>query len=428
MKPQHLFFLALATLFTILAAWLFTQERQPGQVGESRLGEPLIANFAMNDVAVIRLSSSQDRLTVRRTADRWTIEQKDGYPSSYNKVSAFLQQVWSSTIAQNVTAGASFYPRLGLVRPGTDGASIEQVGTLVEFLDEEGRELAWLLLGREVASGAAAEPMMMSPASQARHVLTNASGEQVLVVNDAFDAARPDALEWLDASLFSLRNIVSIAVRGADEQGWTVERADGSSDFRLTDQAEDESLDTSKASQLRSFLSFVSFSDVAAARDDEWQPNYDVVLVLENGLQVELELVVPEPANEEGEESSIDVSLADVRVRVSEIRMPEAPTQSQESDGDQAADDDTVDGTEETESAEPSEDEQAAAQAQQVYEQALKEGEALKERQGWVFSVSRGTFEVLLQEREDLIAVPEEEEASAEAADDPSSTVLELGD
>lgn len=245
------------------AAFLFHRKQAASWAsGNLAIGQKLLGNFQVNDVAEIRIQQDTSKLDLVKTNDIWRVRERGNYPADFSKISQLLLKVNDLKIVQTIPVGPSQRGRLDLLPPDskTNAASV------LEFLNVNGQSLRALWLGKnhEHESGSPSPSPEESGWPDGRYVLVATNSPTVAVISDALGEAVPQADQWLDKTFFKVEKPRSIAVNFPDAtNSWELVRAGETNDWKLADAKPDEKLDSSKASETADSFSSLAFNDVA---------------------------------------------------------------------------------------------------------------------------------------------------------------------
>lgn len=274
-----LIIVALGLVLGGLAFFINKQDGSSANPQGSTMGQKVLPNFPLNDVAGIKIQTQTGKVELKRQDDTWKVVERHNYAASFDQISSLIKKVWELKVTQDVAIGQSQFTRLNLVSPeSTEAASAapDKVGTLLVFTAADGKELGRLLLGREHGGSKpdASDPMaaMMGGGGMpnGRYIAVGKEPKTAIVVNDTFNSASVEPKEWLDHSFVRVEKAKTITVTGpTPETSWKLERAADGEDFKLVDAKPGEEFDTANASVYKSILSSVSFSDIAPKDDAE---------------------------------------------------------------------------------------------------------------------------------------------------------------
>ena len=191
----------------------------------ARIGAKLLPSLKIADVAQVRLQDSKQTVTLVRKDKTWVVQERGGYPASFQEISDLLIKLIEMKVTQAEQVGASLWPRVDLADPGKGEGS----GTVIEFSDASGKSLARLVLGKKVLKK---DPMNPLPAAKdgvpaGRYVRVASDKDAVVVVSDPLNSAEAVAGRWLVKDFFKADRIKTLAVgpeRGAPQ--WKIARSE----------------------------------------------------------------------------------------------------------------------------------------------------------------------------------------------------------
>jgi Domain of unknown function (DUF4340) len=258
------FAILLALVVIIGGAALVHYHKQTASWNNSspQLGQKLLGDFQVNDVAKIRIEQGTNTVTLEKTNDLWRVRERGDYPADFSKISQFLLKLRDLKIVQAMPVGPSQWPRLGLAAPGLGTNS----ATLLEFSDANGKPIHILRLGKNHMH----ENPQVSPEGEnenwpdGRYILTGTNSPTVAVISDPLDEATAQASQWLDKTFFKMEKPRSVAVNfPAATNSWKLVRNSETNNWELANARPDEKLDSSQASETAGSFSSPSFNDVA---------------------------------------------------------------------------------------------------------------------------------------------------------------------
>ena len=84
---------------------------------EAQIGQKLLKNYQVNDVAAIHIKGDTDLAVVRKD-DGWRVAQRDNYPANLTQIRELLIKLGDLKVAQSDSIGPSQWARLRLAEPG----------------------------------------------------------------------------------------------------------------------------------------------------------------------------------------------------------------------------------------------------------------------------------------------------------------------
>ncbi len=257
--------LLLAALIVLGGAGLVLRNRNEESWNTSggKMGQKLLPNFQVNDVAAMHIKGATDLDLVKKD-DRWRVRERNDYPANYSEISDLLMKLRDMKVTQADPISPSQLGRMHLAEPGSSPES----GTLIEFKDAQGKMLQSLLLGKKHTHKSERPRQMMfggDEMADGRFVMLKSDPHEVLTVSDPLNSVDAKAAGWLDKDFFKIEKPKSISFVSTNAtNSWSLTRESESSPWVLAGLKPGEVVDTNKLSSLSSTLSYPSFVDVAA--------------------------------------------------------------------------------------------------------------------------------------------------------------------
>lgn len=141
MSQRSIVMLGVVTLIIMVAALLLTSQRQDSPTEDGGLLVPGLRE-QVNDLTAIDITGGDGQriAQLRRGADRWQVENRDGFDADFRRVHDFLRELALARRAEARTAQSEWFGRLGLA----DIGAAEGAGVLIEF---PGTALPSVILG-----------------------------------------------------------------------------------------------------------------------------------------------------------------------------------------------------------------------------------------------------------------------------------------
>ncbi|MEK7949095.1 DUF4340 domain-containing protein [Luteolibacter soli] len=235
---------------------------------ERSRSQTVLADFAADQVAKIKVSSGENTTTLVRKDGKWSVEERGGYPAKTTAVNEFLRSLAEVKVIEGVEAAPSFAPRFGM-DPGS--SKPEERGVEAVLSNDAGTELAHVTLGKNLQA-AGEDPMaaMMGGGggSTGRFLRNHADQSGVYKVSEMFSALSPEPKSWLNDEFVKVEKIKSVSVSDKgqpDKINWKVTRADENADFTIDSPKPGESVDSTAGNGLKSLFSYARFEDVMPA-------------------------------------------------------------------------------------------------------------------------------------------------------------------
>jgi hypothetical protein len=371
-------------------AWRITRHHLASfQSSGASLGQKLLPNFPLNDVAQIAIREGTNELKLVRQDDLWKVSERQGYAANFSQVGDLLRKMWELKAVGTEDVGPSQYARLQLLdpAPGTNSA------TLVEFKDASGKAVASVLLGKKHVKKSDAAPQFGGgegwPAG--RWLRVQGGAKQVALVSEVFSEIEAKPERWLNKDFLKVEKLRSVSVTHTNAtNSWKVFRETENGELKLADAQGEEKLDTGKSSSVGSALSYPSFTDIAPAdakpEDVGLDKPIEAKLETFDGFHYDVKI-----GRKSGEEKCY------LKISVSADLPKERPPGKDEKPEDK----DKLD--------------------KEFKETLSKQEEKLKAEKSyerWTYLVDKYTVDALLKERKDLLADKKDEKKDAAAAAD----------
>ena len=260
------FIILLALVAVVGAAGLLVRQRDSNswQSGGAAIGQKLLPNLAVNDIAQITIKSGTNELNLAKRDNLWSVHERGDYPANFSQISELLLKFADLKIAQTEDIGPSLLGRFELLPPG----SATNHGTLIEFKDQAGKTLNSVLIGKghmkKPAPGSRPPGMEDAGWPDGRYVLAGAGAKTVALVSDPLETAQPGPDRWLSKDFLSIEKPSAISTQFPEAtNSWKLTRSSQTNDWQLADAKPDEKPDASNISGVTSPFSSVSFNDIA---------------------------------------------------------------------------------------------------------------------------------------------------------------------
>lgn len=371
-----------------LLGWIaYRQRTAPYEESTGRMGEKLIPDFPLNEVARLTIRQSSNELNLVKQEDVWAVRERGGYPANFGNISDFLRKVWDMKVTQPVRVGPSRLPALELVPVDQGGTA-----TLVQFKDSKGALLHSLLLGaKHMKESPAASQFGGGSWPDGRYVMVGTNIQSVAMVNDPMSNIEPKPEDWLKKDWFKVEKLKAVSVVSTNAtNNWKLVRETDGGEWKLADAKGDEKADSSKVSGMNYLLSSPSFNDVAleVKLEGSNQPTTTATLETFENFTYGVKL-----APKGSDDYYLQMSVS------ADIPKERTPGQDEKPEDKEKLD-------------------------REFKEKNQKLEDKLKAEQGyekWVYIVSKWTVDSLLKERKDLLA--EKKEEPAKEADKPADTI-----
>lgn len=216
--------------------------------------------------------ADQEAILVRDASGKnWSLENKGGYPASFDSIRPIVAAVANATIVDLKTSKPELFDKLDLQDPTQPNAK----GTLITLQDDSGVSLASLIVGKTDAGPAAADPFSQPPADAAPKRFARRSNENQTYLITADLEVDVNPLTYMDRSAINIPNnkiksltIVSPEIPGiSPAETLRIDRPDAAeTKFTVQSLPAGRALkEESAPSRVAQSLSFVNFDDVRPA-------------------------------------------------------------------------------------------------------------------------------------------------------------------
>lgn len=224
----------------------------------NRVGQTLLPNFPINDVANIRIDNGHTEVSLAKQDGQWRVKERGDYPANFTMISDLLLRIQDQKIIQSDAISAEQRPDLYLIEPIKDKAS----AIAVELQDANAKSIAKLLLGkRYMKKGPTGAEV---PAG--RYVMVADDEKTAALVGDVLLDAEPKPENWIVKDFVRAEKVKSIAFNADDGSNvWKMQREKDGGDWRLADARPNEKFDTTRGTSAVNAISMISFIDVVAS-------------------------------------------------------------------------------------------------------------------------------------------------------------------
>ena len=231
MQHKGLAWLFAVTVMAVAAAVVVS--RSSGPKVNPLTGQPVLPEVAkrLGDVQRVALVHGDDKTTLVRDGNSWSIEERGGYPADVTKVRRMLLGLAELRYVEPKTATPELYSRLDV----EDAGGKDSKSTLVTLVDAKGGLLGEVIVGKHRADqlGGGVGGVYVRKPGNAQSWL--ASGD--------IDVSG-DTASWLDKKLLNLpaAQIKDVVLTQPDGTRLTITRDQPQEKFRLVDMPKDKKL------------------------------------------------------------------------------------------------------------------------------------------------------------------------------------------
>ncbi|MDX1382539.1 MAG: DUF4340 domain-containing protein [Thermoanaerobaculia bacterium] len=135
---------ALAVVLLAGSVWAYSSSVARGE--RFQRGQRLLPNLVPDEVARIEIGKGEEKTTLRKQGDSFTVVEMHDYPAKNEEVNRFIRDLLEIELAKEVGRGAGLAEELGIEPPGDD--TIE-----VALANASGQEMVRLRLGDSFPDG-----------------------------------------------------------------------------------------------------------------------------------------------------------------------------------------------------------------------------------------------------------------------------------
>jgi hypothetical protein len=236
---------------------LMKRNKESWTLPDSRMGDKVLPNFQLNEVAAIHIQGDTSLDLVRKN-DVWRVQERADYPANFHQISDALIKVRDLKVVQSEPVSASELAQVNLEAPGKGAGS----GMLVEFKDGQGKVLDSLILGKMHLREGGSSPFN-NGSPDGRYVLLPGDPKNALLISEPLSSFVPRPEHWVSKDFIKMEKIKTISTTSANiANAWKVSRETESSPWALDAAKPGETLDTNFVSTVARMLAYCTFMDV----------------------------------------------------------------------------------------------------------------------------------------------------------------------
>jgi Domain of unknown function (DUF4340) len=261
-RKQLLLLLVLVVVLGGAGLLLRRQNQTSWQNANKNIGQKLLGDFPVNDVARITIKQGTNELNLVKKDALWRVRERGDYPANFSQISEFLIKAKDLKVTQSEQVGPSQLPRFALVPgEGTNAA------LTVDFKAEGDKSIKSLLLGKKHMRKSERPSQFGEMGDEGwpdgRYVKVGADSRQVALISDALANIEPKPDQWLNKDFFKVEKIRELGVTfPVATNCWKLSRETETGEWKLADPTPAEKLDSSKVSGVTGSLNSPSFADV----------------------------------------------------------------------------------------------------------------------------------------------------------------------
>ena len=243
MKLKTLLVSVLVLGLLSVGAWFLSRPPAPPSA-DARLGQPLVAQTAVEKAAKLRLSDAGKTVELSRQSDgTWRVNSYHDFPADFSKLSGLIGNLTDAKLQRLVTSSADRIARL------------EFKDTKIELLGADGKELFAVTLGKNPETGGG---RFVRFGTEQKAYLAN--------LNAWLD---PDPKNWANSEILNLKadDIAKIEIPFAEGGPVVVSRAKKEDPWTAAATPAGQRVKADKITSVLSSLASVRFSDTTAPDD-----------------------------------------------------------------------------------------------------------------------------------------------------------------
>ncbi len=257
-RKQFSILLAILVILGSLVWTLRKSDESSWTQTANRVGQTLLPNFSINDVANIRIDNGHTAVSLAKKDGQWRVKERGDYPANFTMISDLLLRVQDQKIIQSDTISAEQRPDLYLIEPIKDKPS----AIAVELQDANAKPIAKLLLGKRY--------MRKSPngaeVPAGRYVMVAGDETTAALIGDVLLDAEPKPENWIVKDFARAEKVKSIAFNADDGSNvWKMRREKDGGDWQLADARPNEKFDATRGTSAVNAISMIGFIDVVAS-------------------------------------------------------------------------------------------------------------------------------------------------------------------
>jgi hypothetical protein len=260
-RKQFLLILSALAIIGGAGLVLLNHHRESWSVREAKMGDKVLPDFNLNQVATIHVKGSSD-VHIVRASGSWRVREREEFPANYQQIKDCLIRMRELKVVQSEPVGPAQLPRVELEEPGKGPNS----GTLIEFMDGNGKVLNSLCVGkRHVRPQDPSVPPGLHGIYDGRYVMLPKEPGNVLLISDELANVSSEPGAWLSRDFIKVEHIQSVSFSsGNAASSWRLTREKEEDPWSLADlePAKGEALDAGVAAQIGELVPFLAFLDV----------------------------------------------------------------------------------------------------------------------------------------------------------------------
>jgi hypothetical protein len=263
-------------------SYLVLKKDSPSQQ-KREMGAKLLKDFPVNDVAAISMVSPDGTVALKKGKAQWVVENRDGYPADFSKISDLAKKVKSMKIGRSFEATPDVQDRLALNPPGQQTDANAHQGTQLVFSDSSAKTMLEMVISRKEAS---------APGPALQYVLLPDHGK-VYQVDKSYRFLGRTPADWIEQQPLDVKaaDIYQVTCFDAAQKPiYTLQRKAKGSEPQFLELPDGQKSLQAKIDLVFDALSPLSIEDVAAKKEaaaektEDPQQHHHFEYQLYNGL------------------------------------------------------------------------------------------------------------------------------------------------
>ncbi|NWK54101.1 DUF4340 domain-containing protein [Verrucomicrobiaceae bacterium N1E253] len=235
-------------------------------------GDKVLPKLPIRELTSVTLQQGDELTTlVRGENNLWTVKERGHYPANHELLRNLLGTLHEVKVTQGFPCSAKHFGKFGLAKESEEASDL---GLKVSMNNSSGETLAEAYLGKYSGTGRG---------DAGRFIRVTGDDSGIYAVGETFPGVYADAPSWLEKQFLSIQNIQSVKVSAPSDPNfvsWELRREgnQASSQFKLADLGEKESMQVTSTAPLRNLFSYSSFQDVLSKEEAGASANPDAKL------------------------------------------------------------------------------------------------------------------------------------------------------
>ncbi|MEM4248408.1 MAG: DUF4340 domain-containing protein [Candidatus Nanoarchaeia archaeon] len=262
MKGKQIFLAIVITVALLALVFaMLKREEKVASANESSIGKELLKDLPVNDVQKIKIKGPKSgEVIITKGDEGWSVSSLFNYPADFAKVKEFITEIAELKNIQNIEVGKSNLSRLNLeINESSDS------GTTVEFLGNNDKQIATLIVGKEHKKKTTGEEEAYGGMEypDGRYILVQGKND-VHVVDKTLNKIENSSKDWLNKDFISAIDFKIASLEQEGQTKWTVYREKKEDPMKPDIPVPDEhEIDKDKMSSIANCLYTIRFANIA---------------------------------------------------------------------------------------------------------------------------------------------------------------------